>query len=224
MKICSNCGIEKTEDLFRKNEKNLCGKQCKECYRKKRRIREKTPEGKKKHFEYVNANRSKTRQAVKKWYQKNKEKLKKVRDSRTKEQKEIDKIKNRILKQKYRKNPIFRLENALRQRIYSAIKGKTKKSESTKALLGCTFEFFKEYIENQFIEEMSWENYGVFGWHIDHIKPLVIFDLSDPEQQKECFHYSNMRPLWAKENLSRQSEFTQYRKIYKNKLNLCKNI
>lgn len=50
---------------------------------------------------------------------------------------------------------------------------------------------------------MSWDNYGMYGWHIDHIKPCSSFDLSNPAEQKICFHYTNLQPLWAKENLSK---------------------
>lgn len=50
---------------------------------------------------------------------------------------------------------------------------------------------------------MTWANYGKSGWHIDHIKPCASFDLSDPDQQKACFHYSNLQPLWAFDNLSK---------------------
>jgi hypothetical protein len=48
---------------------------------------------------------------------------------------------------------------------------------------------------------MSWDNWSLKGWHIDHIRPISSFDLSDPAQQKECFHYSNLQPLWAIDNL-----------------------
>jgi len=56
-------------------------------------------------------------------------------------------------------------------------------------------EEFKQYLASKFTERMNWENYGRKGWHIDHIKPCVSFDLSDPEQQKQCFHYTNLQPL-----------------------------
>jgi hypothetical protein len=84
----------------------------------------------------------------------------------------------------------------LRNRINCSLKG-LEKSESTKKLLGCTIEFFKEYLESKFTKGMTWENRGLYGWHIDHIKPCCSFDLSDPEQQKVCFHYTNLQPLWA---------------------------
>ena len=46
---------------------------------------------------------------------------------------------------------------------------------------------------------MSWDNYGS-AWHIDHIRPCSSFDFSDPEQQKKCFHFSNLQPLWDEIN------------------------
>ncbi len=70
-------------------------------------------------------------------------------------------------------------------------------------IVGCSLEFLKTYIESLWKTGMSWENYGVNGWHIDHIKPCASFDLTDIEQRKICFHYTNLQPLWAHENLSK---------------------
>jgi hypothetical protein len=53
---------------------------------------------------------------------------------------------------------------------------------------------------------MNWENRGMFGWHIDHIKPVNTFDLTDEKQLKECWNYKNLRPLWAKDNLTRPND------------------
>jgi len=55
---------------------------------------------------------------------------------------------------------------------------------------------------------MTWSNYGK-GWHIDHIKPCASFDLSNPEQQKICFHYTNLQPLWAIDNIKKGAKFTE---------------
>jgi hypothetical protein len=49
---------------------------------------------------------------------------------------------------------------------------------------------------------MTWENYGPV-WHVDHIRPCASFDLTDPAQQRECFHFSNLQPLFAAENLAK---------------------
>jgi len=67
--------------------------------------------------------------------------------------------------------------------------------------LGCNDETFKEYIQSKFTEGMSWENRGFRTWHIDHIIPINSFDLTDPEQQRKCFHYTNLQPLWWLDNL-----------------------
>ena len=74
-------------------------------------------------------------------------------------------------------------------------------------LLGCTIQEFKEHLEAQFQPGMTWDNYGVFGWHIDHIVSCWRFDLTDPEQQKQCFHYSNMQPLWREDNMAKRDHW-----------------
>jgi hypothetical protein len=66
-------------------------------------------------------------------------------------------------------------------------------------LLGCDVSQLWEHLESMFQEGMTKENYG--KWHVDHIKPCASFDMYDPEQQKQCFHYSNLQPLWAEDNL-----------------------
>lgn len=104
------------------------------------------------------------------------------------------------VKQKRLSDPNFKLRMNLRHRIYLALKENQKISSSSE-LLGCGIQEFRTYIQNRFREGMTWENYG--QWHIDHIKPCVNFNLSDPNQQKECFHFSNLQPLWAKDNLTK---------------------
>ena len=61
-------------------------------------------------------------------------------------------------------------------------------------------------MENKFQDGMNWENYGFYGWHIDHIIPCSSFDMIDPEQQKICFHYSNLQPLWAADNFRKSDK------------------
>lgn len=94
----------------------------------------------------------------------------------------------------------FRIRGALQTRIWNALKGGVKAAK-TMELIGCSIEDLKTHLESQFQKGMNWDNYG--EWHIDHIKPCASFDLSKEEQQKECFHYTNLQPLWAEENLKK---------------------
>ena len=76
-----------------------------------------------------------------------------------------------------------------------------RKNNRTIDLLGCSVSFLKGYLEEKFKDGMTWENHG--EWHIDHIKPCASFNLLDQEDQKKCFHYTNLQPLWAFEKLSK---------------------
>jgi hypothetical protein len=108
---------------------------------------------------------------------------------------------------RYKNNIQFKLGHNLRGRIQQAVKKQnTKKAERAEKLIGCTIEYFKQYLESLWQPGMCWENYKYDGWHIDHIKPCNTFDLTSSEQQKHCFHYTNLRPLWAKDNLSRPKD------------------
>lgn len=95
-----------------------------------------------------------------------------------------------------------KLAATLRARVREALRWSgAQKSEKTMALIGCTITELKAHLESQFLPGMSWSNWTTDGWHIDHIRPCASFDLTDPEQQKTCFHYSNLQPLWALDNL-----------------------
>jgi len=95
---------------------------------------------------------------------------------------------------------VYRLSMGLRSRVNRAIKGKYK-SGSAVDQLGCSIDEFKLYIESKFLSGMTWDNWSRSGWHLDHIKPLVQFDLSNPEEFRAAAHYTNMQPLWAEVNL-----------------------
>jgi hypothetical protein len=86
----------------------------------------------------------------------------------------------------------------MRKRVYSALKHASK-ALHTMEYVGCSAVFLREHIENQFTEGMTWENQG--KWHIDHIRPCASFDLSKEEERHKCFHYTNLQPLWAHDNL-----------------------
>lgn len=108
----------------------------------------------------------------------------------------------------YRAIPENRIVHNIRERIRLGIKnGFGKKVCSTRELLGCDWDTVRKHLESLFQEGMTWENHGMFGWHIDHIRPCASFDLSDPEQQKQCFHYTNLQPLWAEDNLRKSDKW-----------------
>jgi len=101
-------------------------------------------------------------------------------------------------------DPQYKIACNIRRRIHAVLKG-ISKSKSSLKLLGCDIPTFMKHIESQFTEGMTWQNYGLYGWHLDHIMPCVSFDLTKPEEQAKCFHYTNLQPLWAKDNLSKRA-------------------
>jgi hypothetical protein len=106
-------------------------------------------------------------------------------------------------KKRYKNDIQHRLAMIHRCIIKAALKSqKVKKSNKSMQLLGCSIEYYKKYIEQQFTSTMSWENQGAV-WHIDHYTPLSFFDLTNPEEQLKAFHYMNCRPLEAAKNLSK---------------------
>lgn len=115
--------------------------------------------------------------------------------------------KGRVRLSELRKSSInYRILDNLRRRINKTVR-RGGKSQSTQKLLGCSIQDFRIYLESLWESGMSWDNYGRNGWHIDHIIPCSLFDLSRPDHQKRCFHFSNMQPLWAPVNLSKHNKY-----------------
>lgn len=118
---------------------------------------------------------------------------------------------NRSWRRTYQKNkeesdPSFRIHRRLQIRLWSALKkSMAKKSDNTIGLIGCSIGRFMEYLKAHFVEGMSFSNYGT--WHIDHIRPCASFDLTDPKQQKQCFNFTNLQPLWAVDNLRKGDSY-----------------
>ena len=105
-----------------------------------------------------------------------------------------------------KEDPEYRLLFALRRRLSKAVaKSGAVKSARTMELIGCSVDYLMAYLEVQFTDGMTWDNHG--EWHIDHIRPCASFDLTDPAQQRECFHYSNLQPLWAADNLAKSDNW-----------------
>ena len=110
------------------------------------------------------------------------------------------------------KNSNFRLKKIARCRIYNAIKrissvDKPRIKYRTEAMIGCKVEELATHLEYKFKRGMNWDNHGQ-GWHIDHIIPCASFDLTDEKQMMQCFHYTNLQPLWAEDNLSKSDNIT----------------
>lgn len=102
-----------------------------------------------------------------------------------------------------RKDPLWRMQAAVRSRISNAMKRGCNKPMTTVEGLGCTYAQLKLHLEKQFQDGMTWDNYGRNGWHVDHVKPLAWFDLSDPRQFAAAMHYTNLQPLWGRLNESK---------------------
>lgn len=172
----------------------------------------------------------------KKYYEENKEKIsikgaeynskpetkEKRKKYREKNKEKIRIYRNKYHNHKYKNDLIFRLRNILICSLNRALKRKNNiKSDRTEILLGCTIQKFKQYIEKQFLPEMTWENHGLI-WEIDHIKPCSKFDLSIEEQQLECFNYKNCQPLFKTTEIAKSFG---YDKLIgnKNKINKWSN-
>tara|TARA_B100000900_G_C20126993_1_gene532384 strand:- start:105 stop:560 length:456 start_codon:yes stop_codon:yes gene_type:complete len=114
-------------------------------------------------------------------------------------------LRNRTYVKKRRDtDPEFKLRCNLRTRVWTAVKSQgVEKCAKTIDLVGCTIQQLKDHLESQFTDGMSWENQG--EWHIDHIRPCASYNLLNEDQQRECFHYTNLQPLWATDNISKGS-------------------
>ena len=151
--------------------------------------------------EYYLKNKEKIKETRRKWNLKNKKEKNEISKKYYYEHKEkINKRRVRQMKHQYHTDLNFRLRRCLAQRIIDAVKGRNK-SASTMKLIGCTIEELWRHLESKFEPWMTRQNHGL--WHVDHIIPCFSFDLTDPEQQRECFHYTNLQPLEAIANIKK---------------------
>jgi len=208
IRICTLCkeSLPATLEYFGKEKKGKYGlrSRCREC-------RSKHEYGKNKEYilakrkEYYKENKEKMNKDSKEWKLNNAERYRKVRQVYYIENMEY--IKVNVKKNMYKRleNDIeFRIYQRCRTRLYNAVKRHTK-SARTKELIGCTTKYLLNHLEKQFTIGMTWDNYG--DWHIDHIKPCVLFDFSKEEEQRECFNYMNLQPLWAEDNYRKSDKY-----------------
>jgi hypothetical protein len=181
VKTCTSCNVEKpvSEYFTRAASRDGLTPKCKPC---KRTVDAK--HYKKKKSEIVSQ--------VRAWQRENKDAYNAYRRQHQ--------------KHKEANNIQFKLKRRLRSRLYNALKGGFK-AGSAVGLLGCPVDRLKAHLEASFHPHpatgasMTWDNYG--AWHIDHIKPLDAFDLTEHTDLVVACHYTNLQPLWAEDNLSK---------------------
>jgi hypothetical protein len=194
MKQCCKCKRVLSESDFYKNKLSKDGVHwyCKKCQNKYSANYDKTNPRRKQYL----------KEYSRKYYATNprrKEYLKKYNETYFNEYAKTPKRKQYIskyFKVKYKTDENFRIGKVMRGKLYTALKWKDSWRANHKGVecLGCDINFFRKYISNQFQENMSWGNYG--EWHLDHIMPLVNFDLTKKSEREKCFHYTNIQPLW----------------------------
>lgn len=181
MKFCNSCDTEKPlSDFYRRGK--IHQHKCKQC--------EKT-------YKAINSDRQKL--SKRKHYLSNIEKFK----QRTREYRRQNRERRKQTDKIYFSNPVNRLVHNMRIRIREVLVNKNTKAETTMGLVGCERDVLMKHIESKFRNGMAWSNYGKI-WSIDHIIPCAKFDFSKPEDQKQCFHYTNLQPLTCSENSSKQ--------------------
>lgn len=200
-KKCSKCNDikPKTHEYFNYLSKAKDGfkHQCKECRKKEysddaATIKEKRKEYYRNNKDIVDAKNRQYRIDNPKWYRKTNKEYYQANKERMKENSK------RSLYRRMKEDKGFLILQRLRKRMYEAMNGRVK-SKRTIELIGCSVEELHDHIEKQFVDGMSWDNYG--EWHVDHIMPCALFDFNKVEHQQECFNYKNLQPLWAEDNI-----------------------
>lgn len=233
MKTCNKCELEKGDECFGVDRRNTDGLSytCKACVTERRhKDKERFKKNRRRTYlnnkQIVSERQKKFRLEhpdlvsdwAKKSYMKNREK----RLARQKKYASLNR--NRINKNCNRRRTENReeylrrirencsggkpahLRSILRSRFYRAVRRGFKRGSAVRDL-GCTIPEFKAYIEKQFKDGMSWDNYGKEGWHLDHIRPLASFDLTNREDVVQALHYTNYQPLSASDNLKKNSRW-----------------
>lgn len=199
-KKCSNCKEVKSTTEFYKDRSKNDGfrKQCKKCYNNKH-VLSKNPKKLLTEEERVESKK----EACKKWRSKNKSKFVGYSRKWKKENKDKVALQKKRYRQKKENDPLFKVKRSVRRRLWKIISSNGfLKNKNTEAIIGCTWTELKKYLEEKFVEDMSWDNYG--EWHIDHIIPLAAAE--SEEDIYRLNHYTNLQPLWAIDNLKKGSK------------------
>ena len=203
-KCCGRCHECKPVKAFRPNKRTKCGlcSYCRDC-------------------ESATYRNNPLRQ----------QKVKENRERRMKDPQYREKVKQRTRKRRRREDyraqdrmnrkwrrmndPHFRIRSLLYSRLGAVLKGFAK-TDHTINLLGCTVAHIKAHLESLWLPGMNWKNHGTYRvnhpmtWHVDHILPCAAFDLTKPEEQRKCFHWTNLQPLWADQNMAKRAFVPDY--------------
>ncbi len=192
---------KQSKDNYSKNKKT-----------KREKARNRYNENRELYLERAKKYREKNPEKMKEWRKNNPQKMEKYKKTSAPKWRKQNKEKIKQINTKWEitqrnDNPSYKVLRSLRSRTHSVIKNQsTTKEETTLELTACSPSQLKSHLESLFQEGMSWDNYGVHGWHIDHIIPCASFDFTNSEEQRKCFHYTNLQPLWAVDNLSKGSK------------------
>ena len=200
-KICIKCSENKctSEFYISKSSKNGFRGKCKTCCLEENKIN-------KKIYRAKPEIKVKEKEAFAIWQKANRDRLNKLQNSPENKDK-----KNKKRREKYKNDICYNIEHRYRSRLQSVTRNiQYKKQSRTLSYLGCNTKEYKEHLEKQFLEGMNWGNRD--RWDIDHIKPCCAFDLFNESHLKECFHYSNLRPLWKELNSQKIKSDIQWKK------------
>jgi hypothetical protein len=189
-KVCCTCGIEKPSSRYWKSRTAKDGlfSSCIDC--------RKTYEA-----DHYQKNKDRIRVSKQRWVEKNRE---------------VVRVRRReSLRNRRRTDPVLRLTTNIRRRVLLALFGNAKALPTFK-LIGAKKEEVIAFLSSQFYpnpetgEEMSLDNYGKGGWDIDHVIPVIRFDMRLPEEQRRAFNVSNMQPLWKEDHKRKHSVCGDY--------------
>lgn len=216
-KVCTKCQARKSAESFPVESRRKNGRlsQCKDCInafnRGWRKAHPEKAHDYSKAWREANPEKNKARTTLRnllpsererksEWRKKNPEYC--TRKSREWARKNRALIIQRDTERK-RRDPGYYMRRILSSRLCQSLKSRgLRKRKTTMQLLGCTIPELKAHIASRFRDGMSWDNRGTH-WHVDHIIPCCKFDLTDEEEQKKCFHFSNLQPLLVHENLAK---------------------
>lgn len=189
-KFCEKCREWKSLDEFNETQKR---KACRKCLNEACRL-------------YKQKNKEKISAYNEKYKKAHKSEIKDYnRNYSVVNRKTIQTRHTAYLRNRRKTNPEYKISCLLRNRVKAFLYGENRKS--SKELLGCEYEFVRDWIESQFTDEMSFDNHGTV-WHIDHVIPCAKFAITDDDEQKRCFNWTNLQPMASIENMSKGDNVT----------------